>query len=701
MKDDQKNFILFAVFAALILFGWPAIMSRFFPQPAPATKIEAGKSVAVPNPSDQPTAVAPSAVRDRDVVLAETRALRVPIDTPKLKGSINLKGAQIDDLVFTQYRETVAKNSPPVRLLSPAGAPEAYFAGFGWQDGGLKPPSTDTVWHATGTMLAPGKPVTLDADNGQGQHFRIELSVDDGYMFTIRQTVANLGNAPVPVAPYSFANRGASKDLTAWTNHVGPMSVHNGAADYGVDYKTVDKGAQAYDTTGGWLGFTDKYWLTALIPDQGQHVAAQFRAGPNSTYQADYAPAAHLVPPGQQLSYSSHFYAGAKEVSTLDGYQKSLGIPLFENAIDWGWYQIIEKPIFYYLDWLFRMIGNFGVAIICLTITIRALLFPIAQRQFASMANMRAIQPKMKALQERHKDDKQKQQQEIMKLYKEEKVNPLAGCLPLLLQIPIMFALYKVLLLTTEMRHQPFVLWIHDLSAPDPATVVNLFGYLPFTPPGFLAIGVIPILLGVSMYLPDQDEPGADGRHAEADLPDHAVDADVRDGAVRGGPSALLDHLERHHHRPAEVALQQASRAEGAPQEEGRARDVSGFDEEAIEAARKIFAGPVAFLKSAPTLEHLPDPTCPRWRSPGGRTSASRRCSTRSTGPQRARAHLEHAGAHAGAQLLRCRRAAQRSASSTCRATASPRRPRTCSAAGATWSTISCAGARRSSARWC
>lgn len=499
MKEDHRNFLLFAVFAALVLFGWPLVMRQFFPQQNPApTKIEGGKTVAVPNPKELPTATSPAATRDRNVVLAETR--RIPIDTPTLKGSINLKGARIDDLVLKRYRETVDKNSPPVRLLSPSGAPEAYFADFGWKPVGLKVPGDDTVWRAAGDILAPGKNVVLEADNGQGQRFRIELSVDNAYMFSIKQTVANTGAAPVPVAAYSRINRFASKDQSIWTNYVGPMSVHDGFADYGPTYKNLATPVSPMTLAGGWIGFTDKYWLTALVPDQARPAAAQFRAGEGSTFQADTATGTVQLAPGQQVTQASRFYAGAKEVATLDHYQNEGGIKLFENAIDWGWYQIIEKPIFYYLDWLFRMVGNFGVAIILLTITIRALLFPIAQRQFASMANMRAIQPKMKALQERYKDDKPKQQQEIMKLYKEEKVNPLAGCLPVLLQIPIMFALYKVLLLTTEMRHQPFVFWIKDLSAPDPLTPVNLFGLLDFTPPSFLAIGVIPILLGISMY---------------------------------------------------------------------------------------------------------------------------------------------------------------------------------------------------------
>ncbi|QNE31057.1 membrane protein insertase YidC [Sphingomonas sp. NBWT7] len=500
MNKDNQNFVLFAVLAALILFGWPIVQNKFFPTAnPPVTKIEGGKTKVVPNPAADPTADSPAAVRDRAAVLAE--APRVRIDTPTMQGSINLKGARIDDLVLKNYKETIAKNAAPVRLLSPAGAADAYFAAFGWRNEGLAPPAADTTWTASSQLLAPGRPVTLTAANATGQRFAIELSVDDGYMFSIKQTVANGGTGAVPVAAYGLVNRaGVSKDPDSWTIHTGPMAVHNNKADYDVDFKDVDEGAQRFTTSAGWLGFVDKYWLTALIPDQARSFDGQFRAGANKAYQADYTAAAQLLPPGRQLSQTTRFFAGAKEVRLLDRYTDKEGVNRLDYAIDWGWFRIVEKPIFYYLDWLFVMLGNFGIAIILLTLTIRLLMFPVAQRQFASMAKMRAVQPKMKAIQERYKDDKPRQQQEIMALYKTEKVNPLAGCAPTLLQIPIFYALYKVLMLTIEMRHQPFVGWIKDLSAPDPLTPVNLFGLLAFTPPHFLAIGVVPILLGISMY---------------------------------------------------------------------------------------------------------------------------------------------------------------------------------------------------------
>ncbi|WP_326524005.1 membrane protein insertase YidC [Sphingomonas sp.] len=501
MTSDNKNFVLFAVIAALILFGWPYLANTFFPTAnPPVTKIEGGKTQPLPNPKADPTADSPAAIRDRAVVLAESP--RVRIETPTLKGSINLKGARIDDLILTRYAETIAQDSPPIRLLSPAGTTDAYFAGFGWRGvDGFAPPAADAVWQASGEVLAPSSPVTLTAANTTGQRFAIELSVDENYMFTVRQTAANGGGAPVSVAPYSFVNRtGVSKDPDAWTMHTGPMSAHNGVADYDVNFKDIDKAPATFTSKGGWYGFTDKYWLTATIPDQGADVTAQFRSGTNQSYQADYTVTAKPLAPGSAITTTARFFAGAKEVNLLDNYEDRYGITHFGKAIDWGWFEAIEKPIFKYLDWLFRMVGNFGLAIILLTFTVRLLMFPIAQKQFASFAQMRAIQPKLKVLQERYKDDKPKLQQEMMALYKTEKVNPLAGCLPTLLQIPIFYALYKVLMLTIEMRHQPFVLWIKDLSAPDPMTPINLFGLLPFTPPAFIAIGVIPILLGVSMW---------------------------------------------------------------------------------------------------------------------------------------------------------------------------------------------------------
>ena len=515
MTEDRRNFILFAVIAALILFGFPIVQERFFPAAnPPVTKIEGGKTEVLAKPEAAVVPTSPAAVRDRRVVLAETP--RVRIATPELAGSINLRGARIDDLVLTQYKETIAKNAPPIRLLSPSGGPSAYFASFGWSGDGVSAPGPDTMFTADARELTPARPVTLAWTSPQGLRFALRIAVDDKFLFTVRQSVGNGGTTPVTLRPYALISRtGVSKDISSWSDHVGPIGAFGRGANYDISYQnlqgdapgvfsrmfgtTAKAGDNYFDSRGGWLGFGDKYWLAAIAPDPSAQVRSGFRGATGTVFQADAVLQPRRIAPGQALTTTTRVFAGAKEVDTLDRYEAA-GIVHLGRAIDWGWFEIVEKPIFTYLHWLFRMVGNFGVAIILLTVTIRGLMFPIAQRQFASMAKMRAVQPKMKALQERYKDDKVKMQQEVMALYKTEKVNPLAGCLPTLLQIPIFYALYKVLILTIEMRHQPFVGWIRDLSAPDPLTPVNLFGLLAFTPPSFLAIGVVPIILGISMY---------------------------------------------------------------------------------------------------------------------------------------------------------------------------------------------------------
>jgi len=501
--NDNRNMILAIVLSALVLLGWGFVSSTFFPTASePVTKVENGRSVPLPQPKADPAADSPAANRDRTQVLSETP--RVRIETPRLAGSINLRGARIDDLVLIQQRETIDPASPPVRLFSPAGAPGAYFGQFGWTgQGGVAAPDANTMWRASGNRLTPSTPVTLSWSNGQGQIFQIVLSIDEGYLFTAEQRVINRGGGPVAVQPFALVSRvGESPDMDSWTMHVGPVGVFDGAAHYNSNWSdVVAAGTQNFGTTGGWIGFSDKYWLAAVIPSQANAVNASFRHNNGSDgYQADFTGGPRIVPAGQAFVTTSRLFAGAKDEALLNAYSESLGTPL-ERAIDWGWFRWFMIPIFSLLNWLFGLIGNFGVAIICLTLIVRALLFPIAQRQFASMAAMRAIQPKQQALQERYADDRAKMQEELLKLYREEKVNPVAGCLPILIQIPIFYALYKVLLLAVEMRHQPFALWIRDLSAPDPLTPVNLFGYLNFTPPDLLAIGILPILLGITMWL--------------------------------------------------------------------------------------------------------------------------------------------------------------------------------------------------------
>ncbi len=494
--------ILAIVLSAVVLLGWTMLSETFLPAPAPqAHKVENGKVEPAPKPQAGPVeAAAPQKLQARTQVLAATP--RVRIATASLQGSINLKGARLDDLVLLKERQTIANDSPPVRLLSPTGASDAYFATFGWTAQDIEVPAGDTVWTASAPTLQPGQPVTLSWTNPTGQTFRIVVSVDDNYLFSVRQSVQNAGAGPVEVRPYSLVSRAQeSADSSSWTMHVGPMAYLDDAAEYGIDWKDLDGGqAKHFTSNGGWLGFTDKYWLTALAPVGTPQIAASFTGIPGGGYQADYAQAPQVVPPGATVHTDTRLFAGAKEKTLLDSYEEA-GIPKLSKAIDWGWFEWFMRPIFDVLNWLFHATGNFGVAIIGLTVIVRLLMFPIAQKQFKSFAAMRKVQPKMKAIQERFKKDRAKQQQAMLKLYQEEKINPAAGCLPILLQIPVFYALYKVLMVSVEMRHQPFALWIKDLSAPDPLTPVNLFGLLNFTPPTFLHIGVLAILLGVTQWI--------------------------------------------------------------------------------------------------------------------------------------------------------------------------------------------------------
>jgi YidC/Oxa1 family membrane protein insertase len=517
--EDKRNIIIAMLLAGLILFGWPFITAPFLPeQPAPkaATAPAAGNA-----PAGAPAGATGAATPDTDISAAPAAGKAIPlatalkssprilIETPKLKGSINLQGAKIDDLLLLAHREELPKNSPSVRLFAPQSAKKAYFARFGWTGTNVALPDANTVWTATGTKLTPKTPVTLSWSNPAGQKFDIAFSIDENYLITAKQSFTNAAAsaaANAQVAPFGLISRdGKSADVDSWNIHVGPMGVFNDSANYDWDFEDLDEAPNkqaAFKTTGGWIGFTDKYWLAALIPDQKTSIDAKLRAG-GGNYQAQIVSSKQTaVAAGQSISQTSQLFAGAKEVEVLDDYTNRLGIKYLDYSIDWGWFWFIAIPFFWILHWLFGVFGNFGVAIIGLTVIVRMFMFPVAQRQFASMAAMRVVQPKMKVLQERYKDDKPKLQQEMMKLYKDEKVNPLAGCLPIVLQIPVFFALYKLLMLTIEMRHQPFALWLRDLSAPDPSARI-LFDLLGtgITLPAFLAIGVLPILLGVTMWL--------------------------------------------------------------------------------------------------------------------------------------------------------------------------------------------------------
>jgi YidC/Oxa1 family membrane protein insertase len=392
--NDTRNLILAIALSLIVLLGWSALSEAMFPTAEqPSTKFEQGKQVPQQQPGSLPTATPETAatIRDRNQVLRESP--RVAIETPSLKGSINLKGARIDDLVLTRHTETIASDSAPIRLFSPGGTQDSYFATLGWQGQGVGLPDGNAQWTASAPRLTPGSPVTLSWDNGQGLLFEIVLSVDENYLFTAEQRVSNRSGGPVAVQPFQLVSRvGQSKDRDDWTMHVGPVGFFNGAADYNNDYSTlVDERQRTFGSTGGWLGFSDKYWLAAIIPDQGQQVNAGLRHNPTSnSFQADVTVPPVVVGPNQVSRTTTRLYAGAKEVNVLEAYDDQLGTRI-DKAIDWGWYEWFMRPIFTLLPVAVLALGNFGVAIICLTLIVRLLLFPIAQRQFKSFGKMRAI----------------------------------------------------------------------------------------------------------------------------------------------------------------------------------------------------------------------------------------------------------------------------------------------------------------------
>ncbi|MFM6932814.1 MAG: membrane protein insertase YidC [Novosphingobium sp.] len=506
--ENQRNLILAVVLCALLLFGWDSAISYFYPHankpvvatasPAPAAAANGAKPTregGLMNEADRATEA-------RDLKTALATPGRIAIAAPGLAGSINPAGALLDDLVTVRH-QNVDRNGPE-RIFSPVGTPAEHYAQIGWDGQNVELPAPNTLWTApAGARLTPETPVTLTWTNAAGLVFEITYAIDKDYMITANAKVANRGTAPVTVTP--FARLGRTKktaSLDTWNIHSGPFGAFDGKVSFAPNYTDVNDLPGAVQVNEGktdWIGFTDIYWMSAMVPGSPT-ASSNYRAIGGDLYQANmfYQPVA--IAPGQSAGTNTRLFAGAKEGDVLSAYEKT-GIAKFSLAIDWGWFRWFEEPIFWLLKKLFSLAGNFGVAIILLTLIVRGIMFPIAQRQFASMAAMKAIQPKMKALQERYKDDKQKLQQETMALYKAEGVNPLGGCLPIFLQIPVFFALYKVLTLAVEMRHQPFVLWIKDLSAPDPAHILNLFGMLPFTVPGFLGIGVLAVLLGVTMWL--------------------------------------------------------------------------------------------------------------------------------------------------------------------------------------------------------
>lgn len=518
--SEQKNLIIAIGFSLVILLGFQFFYEfpKMEAEQARQAQLEASKPAAsdnkppisgAPSGTQAPTAPADPAVSARQA-LAESP--RVAVETDTVEGSISLRGARIDDLVLKRYREDLDETSAPIRLLRPVGAPKSYYVEFGWVGGdGVTVPNSDTLWTSDDSRLTPDSPVTLRWNNGQGQRFEIAMAIDRDYMITIDQKVINSTEAAVTVYPYGFASRGGTPEMAGFfILHEGPLGVFNETLNE-VDYDTLqDDGKVEAESKGGWIGITDKYWLTALVPAQADTYKYRFShriANQDDRYQVDYLGAAVAVPAGGEISTRNSLFAGAKEVEVLDKYADRDNIDKFDLAIDFGWFYFLTKPFFYILNYLNGLVGNFGIAIIVFTFLVKAVLFPLANKSYRSMAKLRELTPKLQALRERFGDDKQKLNQEMMDIYKKEKVNPASGCLPIIVQIPIFFALYKVLFVSIEMRHAPFYGWIDDLSEPDPTTLFNLFGLIPWSPPEFLMIGIWPLLMGFTMFIQQRLNP--------------------------------------------------------------------------------------------------------------------------------------------------------------------------------------------------
>ncbi len=544
---DQKNTIIAILLSAVLLIGWQYFFGipqmekqkqaaelqrqqqqaqqqaqQTQTQSPDATPSSPGTAPGTPATAPLAGSQVPSApgsvpqvggVATREAIL--NARPKILIDTPTLAGSIALKGARLDDLSLTKYRETVDPKSPAIVLLAPSGSPHPFYAEFGWVGAAgtnVKLPNANTEWRQEGSgALAIDRPVTLVYNNGEGQVFRRIITVDDKYLFTVKDTVTNNGAAPFTLYPYGLISRhGTPKIEGFYILHEGLIGVLGEQGLQEVTYSKMEEKKQLeFKVTNAWFGITDKYWAATLLPEKTAPLQVRFSSGlvgANKTYQTDYLGDSKTVAPGQTMEDVSRLFAGAKEVSVVDFYDKNLSLNRFELIIDWGYFYFITKPMFFAIDWFYRFLGNFGLAILAVTVVIKAVFFPLANKSYASMAKMKNIQPQMTALRERYPDDKVKQQQEMMELYKKEKINPIAGCLPIVIQIPVFFSLYKVLFITIEMRHAPFFGWIRDLSAPDPTTIFNLFGLLPFDPSQvpfigpYLMLGVWPIIMGITMW---------------------------------------------------------------------------------------------------------------------------------------------------------------------------------------------------------
>ena len=529
--DQKRLFTAIAISLAILLVSQWLL-------PAPHHPVQVAQTTptqTAPRPSDTLGAVPQDA--GAAPVTPPAAIPRLKIAAPRVEGSMSLVGARIDDLVLRDYRETLAADSPLVRLLEPKGKPQPYYVQYGWSaaaGSNVRVPDNQTLWKASAPTLSAGHPVTLSWDNGQGQMFEIRLSIDDNYMFSVQQNVRNTGPAPVSVTPWARIDRDYTPQVSGYSilheGLIGDLDHSLKEITYSAAKNQADKAdtalgasnggvAQSFTSTGGWAGITDKYWLVSLVPDQAaanvtafRHIVTRLANGVEADgYQVDTSQVSPLVvPPAGDAMLASRFFAGAKEVRLLEHYQSHDNIPNFDLAVDFGYLWFLTKPIFLALDWIYGRVGNFGVAIMIFTLAVKLLFFPLANKSYRSMSKMKLLSPKMTALKDEFKDEPQKLQAAMMGLYKSEKVNPASGCLPMLLQIPVFFALYKVIFITIEMRQAPFFGWIRDLSATDPTNLFNLFGLIPFDPTTIsplLHLGAWPLIMGATMFFQQKLNP--------------------------------------------------------------------------------------------------------------------------------------------------------------------------------------------------
>lgn len=509
---NSKNLIFSIIISIVILFVWQV----FYVAP----RIEQTKkqqAIAIKNAAIRDSVVAKTLEQQADPLISREDSLssggRVKINAPSVHGSIALKGARFDDLTLAKYKIAATNDSPEVALLSPSNTSDVYFAEFGWVSAGegASAPNANTIWSSNDKVLTVEKPVTLFWDNKQGLKFYIKIAIDNSYMFTITRSIENYGDNSASLAPYGILSRTADTSKTSFAIlHEGALGVFNGVLNE-TRWSDLKSGKEVkFPNSNGWFGFTDKYWLTSIIPDKNNNFDSKFThffLNGKERFQADYMGQKYDISPGSKITVESQLFAGAKEFSLLDNYAKSQNIPLFDRAVDFGRLYFITKPIFQLLTLFHTLVGNFGIAILLLTVVIKLIMYPLANKSYMSMNQLKKLQPQVKEIHERFKEDKIKANKAIMEMYKEERVNPMSGCLPMLIQIPVFFALYKVLFVTIEMRHAPFFGWIKDLSALDPTTLFNLFGLINWTPPTLLHIGAWPLIMAITMYLQQQMNP--------------------------------------------------------------------------------------------------------------------------------------------------------------------------------------------------